>query len=153
MLFRSRIRDGGWPPRLRLVAGHIDRGCGQLRAVAGTAVAAMVFTENVVLDRTLSPTEALLQVDEMELVGFGTPRQIEPHPNTVARWKRRYLAGTPQQRLAFILHYVLYWPKMVVRVMEAVHAAVAAERQAERQRNRRRPRARRSVAIPIPDGG
>ncbi len=111
----------------------------------------MALTENVVVDR-LRPGDGWLIVDT-EWTRLRTARQIEPNPSTVARWTRRYLRGTPQQRLDFVLHYVVYWPKMVVKVMNAVNAAVAAERRRQlRRRHRRQPRARRNVAIPLPAG-
>ena len=96
----------------------------------------MVYTVNVVWHRALLPGEEFLRVDRRRLAfGDSVPRWAVPHAGTVARFKRRYLNWTAQERLDFILHYISYWPLLVVRVMQALQTEVTvANRECGRHR-------------------
>lgn len=110
-------------PRLRLPCGP------RLRAGMPIIVA-------VPLERPLKRHEKLSHVLPELLEGRVGMLRKEPSCRTVEKCYADFAAGTPQEKLAFIVTHVTTWPVLVQRVMEKVHAAVAARKKQLRRDSR-----------------
>ncbi len=108
--------------------------------------AGMPIIVAVPLERPLKSHEKLSHVLPELLEGRVGMQRKEPSPRTVEKCYAGFAAGTPQEKLAFVVTHVTTWPLLVQRVMEKVHAAVAARKKELRRENRPQSSHRQLVA-------